>query len=132
MTGVAEFGAGYTFAIAQTVTNSDGALAVAAGGAEEYLVFFAAFVRVAAEFGLVPDPRFDWDAAFPGPAALSKAAGPDGRDGCGQAFRLFAPKYSAGNPDSDELAKISRLYAAFVFVKQRRPGTPTDDGVVGV
>jgi len=128
---VAEFGAGYTFAIAQTVTNSDGGSAVANDGAEEYLVFFGTFMRVAAEFGLLPDPSFDWDAAFPGAAGLSKAGGSDGRGGCGQVFRLFAPQYSTGNPDSDELAKISRLYAAFVFVKQPRGSRPTDDGDAG-
>ena len=82
---------------------------------EEYLVFFNAFTEMAAELGLFPPNGLNWQREFgqlfePRPPQSSQGKPYD-------AFRLFNPQYDQANPDSQELEKISRVYAGFVFRK---------------
>lgn len=119
------FGSGYTFAIANTVTNDDVASQEVVGeGAMEYLVFFGMLTAVAAEFGLVPDPKTPW-ARFRDPKGEYRdhyvEPGPAG--GKHAAFRLLVPQYDERNENGREMAAITRLYAAFVFQKRGSSGS---------
>lgn len=119
------FGAGYTFAIASTVTNVNKDSDDLEDGCEEFLVFFNAFTEMAAEVGLFPPRGLDWQREFGQLFDRRPPASSQGKPY--EAFRLFNPRYDPSNPDSAELEKISRVYAGFVFRKdtsRTKPAPP--------
>lgn len=114
------FGSGYKFALVKTVTNDSFTADEAGEGCEEYLVFMGAFTQIAELFHLYPDPAQSWNfytRKNRGEEAFFKPGPVDGKH---RAFRTFNPRYDPKNPDSEELGKISRLNAAFVFKKDER------------
>ncbi|EGD80679.1 hypothetical protein PTSG_01269 [Salpingoeca rosetta] len=119
----ASFGSPYTFAILHTVTN-DNLMADELGeGTPEYLTFFGVFTKVAAEFGLYPDTAFDWEC--PATQRWDRQRDIFDRDPPyrkHEGFRYLRPRYDERrNPrDAADMATITRLYAAYVFVKDTR------------
>eukprot|EP00051_Salpingoeca_urceolata_P017546 m.240098 g.240098 ORF g.240098 m.240098 type:complete len:407 (-) comp18986_c1_seq1:2260-3480(-) len=106
-------GSGYTFAILETVTNSQVDAEDIGEGCEEYVVFFGVFTEAAAQHHLFPSMSFDWSLINRKQPCLEQQPA----DGKHHAFRYLAPHYDSKNPDSAELEKITRLNAAFVFKK---------------
>ena len=123
------FGSGYTFALGDSITNANvSAETVVDDGAEEYLTFFGTYTQVAARHGLVPDPHFEWDPAIAGGSTHGRPNGGLAERPAGdkhKAFRMFAPRYDAALPQGEELTKVSRLYAAFAFIKQPQEERPS-------
>eukprot|EP00041_Stephanoeca_diplocostata_P035155 m.1229007 g.1229007 ORF g.1229007 m.1229007 type:complete len:697 (-) comp24649_c0_seq23:2323-4413(-) len=120
------FGSGYTFAIVNTVTNTDLQSEELGEGCEEFLVFFSAFTQLAAEHGLFPDSAVPWHQMVDR-RTREPLLEPEPAEGKHEAFRMLRPQYPPDNPDAPELSKVSALYAAFVF-RKGPPAPPPDHG----
>lgn len=102
----AVFGAGYTFSLAQTVTEGH----EVRDGCMEFLVDFSVFTALCAEYHLFPIPDLAWPR---GAVPLFQRPDQAHRN---SPFRHFEPHFPEG-PDRSELERASRLFAAFIFRK---------------
>ncbi|EDQ85354.1 uncharacterized protein MONBRDRAFT_29289 [Monosiga brevicollis MX1] len=137
-----KFGSGYTFALANTVTNHSDEADDVEGGATEYLTFFSVFTKLAERHGLYPVRDLNWSFGRNKRSRRDTLFEREPADHQ-EAFRYFQPQFCA-HPNSQEqgdaaeadngllsdLEKASRLYAAFVFQKDtsRMKRSASDDG----